>query len=332
MDVTVIIPSYNRASVLNRCINSLLNQTKNPSEIIIVDDYSTDNTKTLFQEHYEDDVEYIRHDTNRGVAAARNTGIEQSKHDYILFLDSDDELDPASIEKMCDVFKENPNICGIHTHYEIVNKSGQRSTTWEETSGIVTRDDLLERNAVHGIGGTMYKASTLRDIGGFDESMPKAEDVDLSIRAANFGDLFVIDEILLTVHTDGGGQLTENYDAIYSGERTFLEKYGDDISDNYQIGCHLRAGMAAVHLDRTGSAKDHFTKAISCTTTGRKRAHVLQRIGRYYRNAGYMSEANSMLWESIKCNWKDTATWSYWIASSLGERGWSTARRIKNNI
>ena len=89
--VSVIIPTYNRAHLVGRAIRSVLNQTYQDFEIIVVDDCSTDNTEEIVKGFNDHRIRYMRHDRNRGGSAARNTGIKASQGKYIAFLDSDDE-------------------------------------------------------------------------------------------------------------------------------------------------------------------------------------------------------------------------------------------------
>ena len=89
--VSVVIPTYDRAELLPRAVRSVLAQTYQNMEIIIVDDGSRDNTQEVVKSFSDPRVRYVRHDTNRGVSAARNTGIKNSRGEFIGLLDSDDE-------------------------------------------------------------------------------------------------------------------------------------------------------------------------------------------------------------------------------------------------
>ena len=106
MKVSVIIPTYNRSSVLSRAIDSVLRQSFKDFELIVVDDGSTDNTKELI-EKYSDQITYIYQD-NKGVSAARNKGLEHAKGEWIAFLDSDDEWKKKKLEKQIAFIEINP--------------------------------------------------------------------------------------------------------------------------------------------------------------------------------------------------------------------------------
>src|SRR6056297_1399486 len=97
--VSVIVPTYNRADSLPRTIDSVLAQTHDDLELVVVDDASTDDTETVVERYEDDRVTYLEHATNRGGSAARNTGIRASDGDYVAFLDSDDEWHPEKLER-----------------------------------------------------------------------------------------------------------------------------------------------------------------------------------------------------------------------------------------
>ena len=88
--ITVIIPTYNRANIISKSIESVLNQTYNNIELIIVDDGSTDNTEEVIASIKDDRIKYYKLKKNSGTAIARNYGIEKSTCKYIAFQDSDD--------------------------------------------------------------------------------------------------------------------------------------------------------------------------------------------------------------------------------------------------
>lgn len=93
--ISIIIPTYNRAPILTRAVNSVLRQTYENWELIIVDDCSTDNTEEVIKKEFDDKrINYYKLDVNKGNAGARNKGVEKATGEYIAFLDSDDEYFP----------------------------------------------------------------------------------------------------------------------------------------------------------------------------------------------------------------------------------------------
>lgn len=97
--VSVVIPTYNRADIITRAVDSVLAQTVDDIEVLIIDDGSTDGTRALIEDIDDSRVRYLAHDTNRGVSAARNTGVEAGRGEYVAFLDSDDEWLPRKLER-----------------------------------------------------------------------------------------------------------------------------------------------------------------------------------------------------------------------------------------
>jgi glycosyltransferase involved in cell wall biosynthesis len=91
--ISVVIPTYNRANYLKRCIDSVLNQTFTKFELIIIDDYSTDNTDKIISSYKDNRIKYLKNNSNGVVASSRNLGIKESKGNWIAFLDSDDWWD-----------------------------------------------------------------------------------------------------------------------------------------------------------------------------------------------------------------------------------------------
>ena len=96
--VSVIIPTYNRETVIGRAIESVLKQTYPHFELLIIDDGSTDQTKRVVERIADERIRYILLEENGGVARARNVGIAEAQYDYIAFLDSDDEWMPEKLE------------------------------------------------------------------------------------------------------------------------------------------------------------------------------------------------------------------------------------------
>ncbi len=111
--VSVIIPTYNRANLVSRAIKSVLNQTYQDFEIIVVDDCSEDNTEEIVKSFNDSRIRYIKHKKNKGGSAARNTGIKRARGKYIAFLDDDDEWLPSKLEKQIMLFEKLSKHYGV---------------------------------------------------------------------------------------------------------------------------------------------------------------------------------------------------------------------------
>ncbi|NBU82584.1 MAG: glycosyltransferase family 2 protein, partial [Flavobacteriaceae bacterium] len=103
---TIVIPSYNRAHIVGRAIESVLNQSYSDFEIIVVDDGSTDNTKEVVCQFLDSRINYFFQE-NSGVSAARNTGSKLAKGDYLVFLDSDDYVNDIWLKDFFTVLQHN---------------------------------------------------------------------------------------------------------------------------------------------------------------------------------------------------------------------------------
>ena len=103
--VSVIVPVYNTERYLARCLDSLINQTQKNIEILVIDDCSDDNSISIIQQFFEKDqrIKLIRHSENRGLGYTRNTGIKSAKGEYLMFVDSDDFLEPNAVENLYEI-------------------------------------------------------------------------------------------------------------------------------------------------------------------------------------------------------------------------------------
>jgi glycosyltransferase involved in cell wall biosynthesis len=108
-EITVVIPTYNRAKLVGRAIESVLDQTVQPAQIILIDDGSMDGTAKVCQE-YSRYIYYIWQ-ANSGAAAARNAGIHLAKQPWIAFLDSDDYFTPSHLERMATAMRDQRGRC-----------------------------------------------------------------------------------------------------------------------------------------------------------------------------------------------------------------------------
>ncbi len=196
--VSVIIPTFNRASFLGRAIASVLDQTVLCSELIIVDDGSTDYTQALLSNissSAQISIRVYRQD-NRGPAAARNVGIREAKFPFVAFLDSDDHWHKRKLEKQYQCLAD-------HSQYWISNT---REKWFREGHHLNQKKKHIPRNGnifgdclqlcVVGMSTVMIKKELFDHVGLFDESLPCCEDYDLWLRVSCRYPFLLIDESL----------------------------------------------------------------------------------------------------------------------------------------
>ena len=189
---SIIIPLYNKANYIQATIDSVLTQTFQDFEIIVVNDGSTDGSKNIIEKITEDRVQ-LYNIKNKGVSHARNYGIQKASSDLIVFLDADDFWRNNHLQNLKDLYTAFPN-CGLYaTAYLKKNKKVIIPSTYkyiphtENWMGIV--ENYFESSAVNSIAWTsaaMVPKSTFNTVGNFNEkiTLGAGEDTDLWIRIA----------------------------------------------------------------------------------------------------------------------------------------------------
>ncbi len=194
--VSVIIPTYNRSKLVPRAVTSVLEQTFKETEILVVDDGSTDETAANL-EPFSKTIRLLRHERNRGVSAARNTGIRASSAPLIAFLDSDDRWLPGKLDAQVRFFSDHPGAVACQTR-EIWIRGGRRVNPARrhiKPSGDIF-EASLERCLVSP-SAVMVRRSLLEEVGLFDEDLPVCEDYDLWLRISCRYPIHLLDEDLL---------------------------------------------------------------------------------------------------------------------------------------
>ena len=205
--VTIIIPTYNRAKSVCRSVSSVLDQTFTDFEIIIIDDASTDDTVERLKE-FGDRIRVIRHPENKGVSAARNSGLIKAKGEYIALLDSDDYWMPNKLQVQVAFFKENPDAV-ISQVREVWIRNGKRVNPAKKhlkPSGDIFIPSL--KLCLVSPSAVMFKKSLLDEVGMFDEEFPVCEDYDLWLRIAYKYPVYLIEQDLLVKEGGSPDQLS----------------------------------------------------------------------------------------------------------------------------
>jgi glycosyltransferase involved in cell wall biosynthesis len=231
--VSVIIPTYNRAHLIGRAIQSVLKQTYQDFEVIVVDDGSIDNTEEVVKKIQENRVYYYKHDKNKGGSAARNTGISLAKGEYIAFQDSDDEWLPEKLEKQIGVFNnQTKNVGVVYTGFYRIegnNKTYIPSSKIEKKEGNI-HDQLLKGNFIT-TQAMVVRKECFEITGGFDENLPRFQDWELVIRLSKYYQFKCIDEpLVVSYYTQNS--ISSNYKAQFEAYELILEKHYQDIVKN----------------------------------------------------------------------------------------------------
>jgi glycosyltransferase involved in cell wall biosynthesis len=207
--VSVIIPTYNREQFVAKAIESVLNQSFQDHEIIVVDDGSTDNTSQTL-ERYQNKIRYI-YQKNAGASAARNTGVNASKGEWLAFLDSDDEWTAEYLSKQIQKAGELPGVCMQTSDCLFIGLDGQTRSYFEINGSLAEfkgGDHLIPAEPFsfiikHGpwqVGSTIICAQAIKKAGLFDTSLKLSEDLDLMARVALQGPFALIKKALVHIH------------------------------------------------------------------------------------------------------------------------------------
>lgn len=197
--VSVIIPTYKRISTLERAINSVLNQTYKNFEVIIVDDNDPDTcerkkTEEILNKYKENtNVIYIKHEKNRNGAAARNTGIKNSKGKYICFLDDDDIYDERKLEKLVSYISNNNQYGAIYSAYKIGNK-----VIRTRKEGNLAVDVLMRKINLYN-STLLFKKDILLELNMFNETFKRHQDVEILLRFFEKNIIGYVDDVLVEI-------------------------------------------------------------------------------------------------------------------------------------
>jgi glycosyltransferase involved in cell wall biosynthesis len=267
--VSVIIPTYNRAEAVQRTLDSVLDQTFEGLEAIVVDDASTDDTAAVVAAYDDERVELVQHQRNRGGSAARNTGIAEATGEYIAFLDSDDEWLPRKLERQVAVLERRSDdwvaaYCGVEMVPEsepglVRRLATARFSRFDDTEGAEGGEELVRdvlSDDLHTSAGStlIVRADVVRAIDGFDESFDRFQDSEFLIRVLRQGKLAYVDAPLVRRHQSENPSASELEAADSHYLRTFsetvrvLQAEGHDVvgAHRYMLGkAYLREGNLA---------------------------------------------------------------------------------------
>lgn len=278
--VSVIVPTFNCGQFIRQAIDSILDQTRPPEQIIVVDDGSTDDTEHVVRSCTDPRVEYIRYEDNQGVSTARNVGLIAARGDFVTFLDADDRWRPTFVERMREMMIANPAaVCAFANFVRFDHETGdvlkyqfayypelQPPLQDEPTAAIRSFPREYAFRSLVGMGEIpaytqvmMFRRSTIDGLR-FDTSLRICEDTHFALRAFMRGDVTFTSEVLCEVRRHSANA-TRAHHAIALHKLYALNALKPYVS-----------GAANITAYRDRLVKAHIDAAIYQTKSGRVRA------------------------------------------------------------
>ncbi|AMK75093.1 MULTISPECIES: glycosyltransferase family 2 protein [Methylomonas] len=231
--VTVIMPTYNRKKFIGEAIQSVLDQSFQDFELIVVDDGSTDQTSEVVQAFVSEKIKYI-YQSNCGRSNARNRALSLARGYYIAFLDSDDLYLPEKLALQIDYMDTHPDIGMIYTSAYCINESGERIKDKYDAvvSGWIYEHIAFFVPVTITLPTVMVRKQVFDKAGVFDEKMDRFEDTDMWRRISKHFQINGLDQqtCLLRTHQDNG-LLAQDPSAIGRSLNFYVKKINEEDSD-----------------------------------------------------------------------------------------------------
>lgn len=263
--VSVIIPTYNRAHLIDKAIKSVLKQTYQDFEIIVVDDGSTDNTGEIVKRFPDFRIHYICHANNMGVSEARNTGIRASRGDYIALLDSDDEFLPERLGRQVQLLENKSSEVGVvcSWSYNIDEKGNYISKRCLPKKDGYIYEDLLSTNLIS-VPTVLRRKECFNRVGLFDDLLNTQQDWDMWIRIAKYY-RFALIKIPLVKYRIHPNQISNNPEAKVITAKRILVKYANELEKRPRAHSkhYFYIGNRFCHMGKTKEGQRYLLKAIS---------------------------------------------------------------------
>jgi len=236
--VSVVIPTYNRASIVGRAIRSVVAQTFGDWELVVVDDCSVDDTERVVQAFGDPRIRYLCHQRNSGPSVARNTGIRAARGTWVSFLDSDDEWLERKLESEVDLIERRGERLGLVYTGKILEDENERvlMVRIPSAEGKVY-EKLMGWDFIGSCSRVSVRKDVLDSVGGFDEACAPCEDWDLWLRVAKEAEVGCVRECLVKRHL-GRGQISGSLRAICTAKGRLLERHRRDMPPRV-LGKHL---------------------------------------------------------------------------------------------
>lgn len=230
--LSIVLPTYGRPDLLPRAIASVRAQTLTDWELVVVDDNQPGSEARIATESVMRDlgadsrIRYLRHESNQGGGAARNTGIAAARAPLVGFLDDDDEWYPEKAELQVALLANAPDdVALVYCRMLTVDESAGTSSLWPTDGASHGLRHLLRRNTVGSTSCVVCRLPALLAVGMFDAGLPSKQDIDLYVRLAERYDFGFVDQALVARHVHAGASIGKDLSGTILAHRLFYEKH-----------------------------------------------------------------------------------------------------------
>ena len=242
--ISVILPTYNGATrgsgeYLKQAIESVLNQTYENFELIIVNDCSTDNTEEIVKSYKDKRIIYIKNEVNKGVYSARNKGLKNATGEYIAFLDDDDYYYSNKLKDQFDFMVDNKSYVSL-SDMDVINAYGIKYVTLKNKKYFSQVKDICKGHISPAPSSLMFKRDLIYDIGYFKDYLRSAADFDYILRIATKYNIDLIPTALNAYRKHSFNITSDNEITYISGllvkyelQNILLPFYNNDINEYY---------------------------------------------------------------------------------------------------
>lgn len=270
--VSVIIPTHNRAKMVQRAINSVLGQTwQGEIEIMVVSDGSTDNTAKVIKSIDDSRIKFFKHSFLRGASAARNTAMRAAKGKYIAFLDDDDEWTSNKLEVQMPVIEHSaPEVGLVYAWMEYSRDGKFDHVNKPELRGNVFAE-MLDKQAIGGCPTIIIKREVIDKIGYFDESLLRGNDGDYWRRISKHYHVDYVPEVLARIYIGHDDRISCTNKKMLSAEifnyQKRLEVFRDEFNKypEKKMSILIKIGIDYLLIWKPIKSIPYFVKALMCS-------------------------------------------------------------------
>ncbi|MBX0302885.1 glycosyltransferase family 2 protein [Haloarcula salinisoli] len=268
--VTAVITTYDRPARLEAAVESVLEQTYDSIELVVVDDHSETPAEAVLSDvdlGVLSGATIVRHETNRGANAARNTGIDAASGEYVAFLDDDDQWHPAKLARQVRAIERHGDAGVVYTGIERVGPDETRAEIPPAVDGDMTKALLCE-NVVGSMSVTMVRTELAQSVS-LDERFPCWADLEWYIKLSRETAFVRVPEPLVVYDCDSVERLSRDFEKTHAGYELFVEEfeplaaeYGPLFRRKMRGWAAFRAGKSAFHDGRYDRARELLVTAV----------------------------------------------------------------------